>query len=157
MWPHVQASMQKPVSCRQCARPIEPSVRYQAESVRCEGCGSVNQVDPESIVYTYFAMAPHALAEEQALEKRLAVTRHRRETEAARKSEAARTGSRPDESVESLREWEALERQYWVAYAAAKAQVQPATDDEQSRLVESRMKQFTEQVDSNRPRRTASR
>jgi hypothetical protein len=35
--------------------------------------------------------------------------------------------------------------------------VQPATDDEQSRLVESRMKQFTEQVDSNRPRRTASR
>ena len=145
MWPHVRASMQKPVTCHQCSAPIEPPVRHEASSVSCASCGRANEVAPEPLVYTYFAMAPHAIAEEQVLEQRLMITRFRRDVAAWRNAETSRNGSPPEEGIESLRRWEAMERSYWSAYAAAKARLDPATPEEQQRVVDARMKQFTDQ------------
>jgi hypothetical protein len=142
MWPHAQAAMQKPVACSRCGAPIQPTVRHQAESVTCKGCNSVNQVSPEQVVYMYFASAPHALAEEQTLGKRLAITKYRGEVEAWRRAENARTGNWPEEGIDSLRRWEAMERDYWTSYTQAKAQVSPMSPKDVQEFVESRMKPF---------------
>ena len=101
------------------------------------------------MVYTYFSMAPHALAEEQTLVKRMAIEKYRRDVEAWRKSEASRTGDWPDEGVESLKRWEAMERDYWTSYATAKAQLEPLSPADQQHFVQSRMKPFVDQLEMN--------
>src|SRR5262249_33211943 len=116
MWPHAEAAMKKPIACSSCGAPLTPRGRHPADSLPGGAGRSVNQITPEPVVYMYFTTAPHAIAEEAALAQRWAVQKQRREAEAWRAAEKARTGSWPDEPIESLKQWEALERQYWQAY-----------------------------------------
>jgi hypothetical protein len=149
MWPHVEAGLQKPVGCSNCGGPLQPRVRNRADSVPCPACRSVNQVTPEAVVYSYFVAAPHAFAEEAALPKRFAVSKQRREAEAWRASEKNRTGSWPDEPVESLRRWEALERDYWQSYVGVRAQVEPMTPEEQQTFLQSRVQPLLDDLERN--------
>jgi hypothetical protein len=149
MWPLAEQAMKKPVNCTQCGAPLQPRVRHQSDSVTCPGCRAVNQVIPEQVVGMYFTSAPHALAEEAAFQKRAAVTQFRRQVEAWRAAENARTGSWPEEGVQSLQQWEALERDYWSTYVTMKARLEPMTPEDQKKFVESRMKPFVEDLERN--------
>ena len=149
MWPLAEQAMQRPVSCTQCGGGLQPRVRHQADSVTCPACGAVNQVVPEPVVGMYFTTAPHAVAEEATFQKRHAITAFRRQVEAWRSAEASRTGDWPDENVQSLEQWQAMERDYWVTYVSMKARLEPMTQEDQQRFVESRMKPFVEDLERN--------
>lgn len=149
MWPVAEQAMKKPVSCTHCGGALQPRVRHQSDSVKCPACGAVNQVLPEQPVAMYFSMAPHALAEEAAFQKRQAVTLYRRQVEQWRASEAARTGNWPDEGVDSLKKWEALERDYWVTYTETKSRFDGTPPDEQKKFIDSRMRPFIEDLERN--------
>jgi hypothetical protein len=149
MWPPAEQAMKKPVACTQCGGGLQPRLRHQSDSVTCPGCRAVNQVVPEPVVGMYFTTAPHALAEEAAFQKRHAITAYRRQVEAWRSAEASRTGDWPDEGVQSLEKWEAMERDYWVAYVGVKARLEPMTPEDQQKFVESRMKPFIEDLERN--------
>jgi hypothetical protein len=149
MWPLAEEAMKKPVACTQCGGGLTPRVRHQSDSVTCPACRAVNQVVPEAVVGMYFATAPHALAEEAAFQKRQAITNYRRQVEAWRASEAARTGDWPEEGVQSLKQWEAMERDYWTAYTSMKARLEPMTAEDQQKFIESRMRQFIEDLERN--------
>lgn len=149
MWPLVEQAMKKPVACTQCGGGLQPAARHQSESVTCPACRAVNQVMPEPVVGMYFSSSPHALAEEAAFQKRQAITNYRRQVEAWRASEASRTGDWPDEGVQSLKQWEAMERDYWGAYTAMKARCEPMSPEEQQKFIESRMRPFVEDLERN--------
>lgn len=149
MWAPAEEAMKKPIACTQCGGGLQPRLRHQSDSVTCPACRAVNQVVPETVVGMYFATAPHALAEEATFQKRHAITDFRRKVEAWRSAENSRTGEWPDEGVQSLQQWEAMERDYWVAYAAMKARLEPMTPEDQQKLVESRMKPFIEDLERN--------
>jgi hypothetical protein len=149
MWPVAEQAMQKPVACTQCGGGLAPRVRHQSDSVTCPACRAVNQVVPEMVVGMYFSSAPHVLAEEAAFQKRQAITALRRQVEAWRAAEAARTGDWPDEGVASLKQWEAMERDYWVSYAALKGRLESMTAEEQQKFVDSRMRPFIEDLERN--------
>lgn len=149
MWPPAEQAMSKPVACTQCGGGLQPRVRHQSDSVTCPACRAVNQVIPEPVVGMYFATAPHAVAEEATFQKRHAITTFRRQVEAWRSAEASRTGDWPDENARSLEQWENMERDYWVTYVSMKARLEPMTQEDQQRLVESRMKPFIEDLERN--------
>lgn len=123
MWPRVSASMQKPVACTKCGAALTRTVMHQAESIPCKHCGAVNSVTPETIVYTYFAMAPLAVADEATVHLKLA----------AERAQARGMGRG---------ELERTYRAYWTAHAAAQAQILPMPPEEQQRYVESRIAQL---------------
>lgn len=149
MWPVAEQAMKKPVACTQCGAAIQPRVRHQSDSVTCAACRAVNQVIPEAVVGMYFMSAPHALAQEATFQKRQAITSYRRQVEAWRAAEAARTGEWPDEGAPSLQKWEAMERDYWVSYTAVKARFEAMTPEDQQKFVESRMRPFIEDLERN--------
>lgn len=123
MWPRVSAELQKPVSCQKCGAALTKTVFHQAESITCKHCNAVNSVAPDTIVYTYFAMAPLAIAEEATVHLKLA----------AERAQSRGVGRA---------ELERLYREYWTAHAAASAQILPMPPDEQKRYVESRIAQL---------------
>lgn len=123
MWPRVQASMHKPVMCSKCGGALTRKVFHQAESIPCTHCGGVNSVTPDTIVYTYFAMAPHAVADEATIHLKLGAERAQ--------SRGVGRG-----------ELERIYREYWTAHAAAQAQIMPMPPEEQQRYVESRIAQL---------------
>lgn len=149
MWPVAEQAMKKPVACTQCGGALQPRVRHQSDSVTCPACRAVNQVIPEAVVGMYFSSAPHALAEEASFQKRQAVTNYRRQVEAWRASENARTGNWPEEGVQSLKQWEALERDYWTTYTGMKARLEPMSPEDQQKFIDSRMKPFIEDLERN--------
>jgi len=149
MWPLAEQAMKKPVACTQCGGALQPRVRHQSDSVTCPACRAVNQVLPEQVVGLYFTSAPHALAEEASFQKRQAITTYRRQVEAWRASENARTGDWPEEGVASLKQWEAMERDYWVTYTTMKARLEAMSPEEQQKFVESRMRPFVEDLERN--------
>ncbi len=148
MWPLAEQAMKKPVTCTQCGNALQPRVRHQSDSVTCPACRAVNQVIPEGVVGTYFTSG-HALAEEAAFQKRQAVTNYRRQVEAWRASENARTGDWPEEGVQSLQQWEALERDYWTTYIGVKARLEPMSPEDQQKFIESRMRPFRDDLERN--------
>ena len=149
MWPLAEQAMKKPVTCTQCGGGLTPRIRHQSDSVTCAACRAVNQVVPEPVVGMYFTTAPHALAEEATFQKRHAITAYRRQVEAWRSTENARTGNWPDEGVQSLKQWEQMERDYWVTYTALKARFEPLSPEDQQKFVESRMRPFLEDLERN--------
>lgn len=149
MWPLAEQAMKKPVNCTQCGGALQPRVRHQSDSVTCPACRAVNQVIPEGVVGMYFSSAPHALSEEATFQKRQAVTTFRRQVEAWRAAENARTGNWPEEGVQSLKQWEALERDYWVSYTAMKARMEPMSPEDQQKFIDSRMRPFIEDLERN--------
>lgn len=149
MWPVAEQAMKKPVNCTQCGAGLTPRVRHQSDSVTCPACRAVNQVVPEPVVGLYFATAAHALAEEATFQKRQAITNYGRQVEAWRSAENARTGEWPEEGVQSLKQREQMERDYWTAYVQMKARIEQMTPDEQQKFVESRMRPFIEDLERN--------
>jgi hypothetical protein len=141
--------MAKPVGCVRCGGVLEPPSRRNAQTMTCPFCHVVNEITPDTVVYTFYAMAPHAYAHEQAMPKRFAIDKFRDDVDAWRTAEYEKLNARPEESIDSLRRWEAMERDYWVTYFAAKSQIVPSPPEEQTKDVESRMRQFLEQLDRN--------
>ena len=149
MYQHVQTAMTKPIGCQRCGNPLSLEVRHQSSSVTCRACNTVNQVQPEPVVYTYFSLAPDAWAESSTIDKRLAIAKFRREVEMQAKAHQATMGERSQESVDSLKRWEQMERDYWQSYFAAKAQILPQSAEDQAKMVESRMKPFLDDLGRN--------
>lgn len=142
MWPTVQQEMAKPVMCTQCGGPITPTLRHKADSVRCTACNAVNNTTPAQTVGMFYSMAPDAWAEFAVLDKRFEISRFRKQAEVGARQSVLSFGTRNDEPIESLQKWEAMERDYWKAYFAAKAQIMPQPPDDQAKMVESRMQRL---------------
>jgi hypothetical protein len=168
-WDGVWDRMHRPVACTQCGSPVVPRLRHAADSVECAHCRTVNQTIPDPMVANFYAMAPDAFAEAQTLEKRLEIDRFRAQVEAQARAKApalafavpvqvsawgpggqqqsAVVGATrlDEEPVESMMRWEQMERDYWTAYFATKAQILPSPAKEQAEMVESRMKPLIDQ------------
>ncbi len=113
LWTRAQPLMNKPAACSRCGAQLARTLFHQAESITCASCKSVNSVSPDPLVYTYFAMAPDLIADEQTIQLKLAAERGRTD---------------------------ALWQQYFEAYARARAAIAPMTPDEVRSYAESRMK-----------------
>ena len=113
--------MNKPAQCSRCGSQLTRTLFHQAESITCGSCKSVNSVSPDPLVYTYFALAPDVIADEQTIHMKLAAERaqHRNAGQA---------------------QIDALYQQYFEAYAMARATIAPMTPDEIRSYSESRMK-----------------
>lgn len=133
MWPRVQQLMAQPVGCTQCGAPITPRVRHMADTVTCAKCGGVNQTTPDPEVSMYYTMGPDIWAKASTLEQRLA---------ADRQASVARGPAGAD----ALKQWEKMERDYWTAYYAARAQLLPASAQEQQTDVQSKMKPILDEL-----------
>jgi hypothetical protein len=142
MWPHVSAALAKPVQCSQCGAPLAPSVRHSSETVACGHCRAINQCIPEMIVGSWFHNAPVALALEQVLPQNFQVRRSLEDVRSWMDAEYRRTGERPKEPPESKGQRAGLARAYYVALAAAKSTILPATATEQAAEVEQAMAMF---------------
>jgi hypothetical protein len=126
IWTRAQALMHRKVGCSKCGAELKGrTVFHQAESVGCTHCGAVNSVTPDTLVYTYFAMAPDMIADEQTVKSKLGLDR------------ARRAGASRGQMIE-------LSRQHWRAFVAARAQIAPMSAEEQERFVASRVR-FEEQ------------
>lgn len=126
IWTRAQPLMYRKVGCSKCGAELTGrTVFHQAESVGCTHCGAVNSVTPDTLVYTYFAMAPDMIADEQTLKSKLGLDR------------ARRAGASRGQMIE-------LSRQHWRAFVAARAQIAPMSAEEQERFVASRVR-FEEQ------------
>ena len=147
MKPHVDAALAKPIPCVSCGAALTPSVRHTSETVTCAHCQTVNQCVPEPLVYAWFADAPHNLGLEQVLAQRYAVLRAGEDVAFGREAAYRRTGERPPEPPESKRRREAMAREYYVAFAAAKSQVRPAPAEEQAAEVERSMAAFRQSLE----------
>jgi ribosomal protein L37AE/L43A len=169
LWTGVQEAMRRPVACTKCGGAIEPRLRHAADTVECKHCHAVNQTTPDPAVQTYFALAPIVFAEAAALEKRLAIDRFRADVDARRRASmpalafaapvqvkqygpggvvqsAVVAGQAIDEEpLDSMMQWEAMERDYWTTYFATSSQVLPSPPEEQAKMVESRMKPLIDQ------------
>jgi hypothetical protein len=121
LWTRVGPLMHRPAQCSRCGAQLTRTVFHQAESVTCQSCQSVNSVSPDPLVYTYFAMAPDMIADEQTIHMKIAVER------------AQHAGA-------SKSQVEALWQQYFEAYAKARATIAPMSADEIRSYSESRMK-----------------
>ena len=141
MWPLVQEAMNKPISCNKCGGPLQKATPHAMETIHCGSCRAVNNVFPEALVGQYFGGAAHAFAEQAAIEKRIAISAQRRQADRWRKGR-----SWADEPIESLRQYEAMERDYWATYFGTKAQIVPSPPEEQAKDVESRMRHFYESM-----------
>lgn len=149
MWPAVSAAMTRTPPCSKCGAPLTLTTPNKSESIGCRSCGAVNQVTPDPVVGTYYSLAPDAWAEQATLDQLIAIQRFRREVEAQRRHQQNTQGSRGDEPIESLQRWESMEKDRWVAYFAAKAQVLPQSAEDQQKMVESRMKPFYDDLKHN--------
>jgi hypothetical protein len=125
LWSRVQPLMHRQVSCSRCGAQLPRTIFHQAESITCKSCQSVNSVSPDMLVYTYFAMAPDMIADEQTIGLKIAAER-------AQQSGAGRS------------QVHALWQQYWDAYAKARATIAPMSADEVKSYSESRMKHLRE-------------
>lgn len=121
VWARAQPLMYRTVTCSRCGGPLTRTIFHQAESVTCGACKAVNSVSPDPLVYTYFAMAPDLIADEQTIGLKLAAER------------AQHRGA-------GWGEVERLYRQYWEAYGKARASIAPTTPEELQRFIDSRMK-----------------
>jgi hypothetical protein len=113
LYARVGPLMNKAAQCSRCGAQLMRTIFHQAESVTCASCKSVNSVSPDPLVYTYFALAPDVIADEQTIQLKIA---------------AERAGS------------DAAWQQYFEAYAKARATIAPMTPDEIRSYSESRMK-----------------
>lgn len=148
-WQHVQALLGQPVQCSQCGSPIQPNLRHVADTVTCSHCGGVNQVSPHPDVGLFYATGPEVWAEAATLDKRFAIDRFRKQAEAqlrARNASFNVSMATAEEPVESLNQWEAMEREYWTTYFAAKSQLLPTPAEDQALMVEARMKPILDEL-----------
>ena len=136
MWPRVEQLMAQPVACNQCGAPITPRLRHMADSVQCSKCGAVNQTVPAPEVRTFYSMGPDIWAHATTVDQRLAADRQRRLAQG-------------QAGAEGLLQWEKMERDYWTAFNAAKAQLLPASAEEQQKDVESKMKPILDELSYN--------
>jgi hypothetical protein len=144
LWPLAQAAMQKGGPCNSCGRELKLKNPIMVEAITCPGCHTVNQVAPDPVVSTYFGGAPHAFAIAATLSKREAINAQRK-----RAHEWRRARDWADESIEFLREWEALERDYWTTYYATHSSISPLSDKDRTEYIESRMRPFYEALERN--------
>jgi len=121
LWSRVQPLMHKAASCSRCGGALTRTVFHQAESITCPSCKAVNSVSPDTLVYTYFAMAPDMIADEQTIHMKVA-------------AERAQHAGAGQAHVDGL--WE----QYYQSYARARATIAPMSEDEIRSYWESRMK-----------------
>ncbi len=149
MWPRAQQAMGKPVPCSRCGAPIHADVRAQSATVTCPACRSVVQVMPDAAVATYFAYAPDIVAAVQTMDKYFAIENHKNAWERRRCDIHRQSGDWPDQPLDSLKEWERLEKDYWTSYAAARAAIEPASPEQQAKFVESRVKFFYDEMRHN--------
>lgn len=141
MWPRVEAALQQAAECSQCGQPMADVDRRFGARVACSSCGAVNQVMPPAVVSTYRAEAPTQFALEAARSIREAIEKHRADAE--RVSEANDGAPEP---IESLDQWEALERQYWERYAKVITETGWEPPEKARELVASRMEMFQKQA-----------
>jgi hypothetical protein len=149
MWPHVQQALQKPAACTRCGGPLRRTTPHKSETINCPACHTANQVMPETVVAVYYASMPHAFAEQGVMDKQFAHDRAKDEWENYRDAEHAAGRDRPDETIESLKRREAMQRDYWQSYAQAKAQYEGGTPADAQSLVDARMKQYHEDLNRN--------
>jgi hypothetical protein len=148
-WQHVQQQLAAPVQCSQCGSPITPNLRHVSDTVTCTHCGGVNQVTPHPDVAMFYATGPEVWADAATLDKRFAIDRHRKEAGARLRENNASFNismATPEEPLESLNQWETMERDYWTTYFAAKAQLLPSTVEDQALMVEARMKTIVDEL-----------
>ena len=155
LYPHAQQGLAKPAACRYCGAPLSISVRLQSANVTCGSCQAHNQVSPEPAVAAYFSWAPDLVAQTQTLEQRFAKERFENDWEDRRHVRKLESGEWPDEPIESLKQREKLELDYWTAYATARGSVDPSSPEQQSTFVESRMKSFYDAMAHNEAWRAA--
>lgn len=145
MWPRVSSIVGRPVPCVRCGTPLATS-GTKSETVSCRSCNTVNQLTLDPVVAMYLGVAPDRAAEHATIEKRIAIDRWRRQVRLYVKrnheSISRVLGGDAEESVASLDQWEAAERDYWQAYADALARVKPMNDEEKARFVDGKMKHF---------------
>ncbi|CAN5374588.1 hypothetical protein BH09MYX1_BH09MYX1_03670 [soil metagenome] len=156
MWPLVQEALKKAASCPQCGAPIQRQHPERAESLTCNACRAVNQVLPEAAVAIYYASIPHVFAERESMDKRFAEDLLKDEWEAHRDAEYAARQERPDETIDYLRKREALQKDYWETYAAAKTKYEGGTPEDAKSLVDARMKFFYDDMNRNEVWRAAN-
>lgn len=118
MFPVAQQELASVPACDQCGKPLRVADRLVAEAVKCDGCGSVNQVLPPTYAAMFADVGSRYLGEEAALPLRQEITAWRRARDRAR-----RNGDRAPESAESLKRWEAMEHGYWTKVAEERARV----------------------------------
>lgn len=142
LWPRVQPLLQKGVPCTNCGRELRLQNPLMTEAITCPGCRTVNQVGPDPVVSAYFGGAPHAFAQAAAHPKREAVNAQRK-----RAHEWRRVREWADEPIESLLEWEKLERDYWTTYYTTHASISPMSERDRAEYIESRMRPFYESLE----------
>ena len=137
MWSRVESALREVAVCSQCGESLPGIDRRFSVREACAACDSVVQVLPPAVVSTYRTEAPTQFALEAARSIREAIEKHR--VEADRISEA---NDHAPEPIESLDQWEALERQYWERFAKVVTETgwEPAHKAEE--LVASRMEMF---------------
>jgi hypothetical protein len=142
MYARAAVEMQKPVPCTTCGSPLAKTIPHRVEALKCRACSSVVQAAPAPVVSTYFLSAGHVFAEAATLEKRAAIDEQRRRAHAGRKARGY-----ADEPLESLKEWERLELDYWRTYFETSAKILPSTPQEIDEWVASRMQPFYESLE----------
>ena len=143
-WPYVAAALHRPPVCSECGVPLELKLRHVPQTITCGTCGSRNAVTPAPHVTAYFALAPEVIASAKTLEARFAILRRRNHRENERLAASATGRPLPDDR-EAFHELEAMERDYWVAFARAKASVDGSSAEDQARLVGAAMLHFHEE------------
>lgn len=125
----------QPISCSQCALPLQRTSLSEISSISCPGCGAVNQVAPTKMMMLYFGGMPAAIADEQTVGLRRDIEAFREECDRWRRAR--------DWAVEPLsnyEKWEAMERNYWVTHTRIRCELAGKAFDQA--LVDARMYQF---------------
>lgn len=142
MYARVAEAMKNPVPCTGCGTPLVKTTPHRVEAITCPACRSVVQAAPEPVVSTYFLSAGHVFAEAATLDKRAAIDEQRRRAHAGRKARGY-----ADEPLESLREWERMELDYWRTYFETSARILPSSPKEIDEWIASRMQPFYESLE----------
>ncbi|MEZ4247719.1 MAG: hypothetical protein R3B99_05715 [Polyangiales bacterium] len=129
------AAMEKPVPCSSCGAPLNLPTRIELVAATCTHCGVVNQAAPSMAIQYYFGWCVQNLADAAALPHRHAVERQRIVADRWR-----RDRNWAAEPVESLEEWERLERRYWETVAHERARLRNEPVDQ--KYIDSRMAYF---------------
>jgi hypothetical protein len=104
---------------------------------------------PLAVVAGYYGGMPHYFAEHALIAKKVGIEKFRAQWDDYRDAEHAAGRDRPDVPIERLKQWEALEGDYWTSYAQERVKNEGGTADDVRTLVESRMKWFYEQMNTN--------
>lgn len=134
-FPRAIAAIERPALCTSCGAPLTVKSRLEVEAVTCGHCSVVNQVAPPPAVSSYFGFGVQNLADAAALPHRHAIERQRVKADRWR-----RARDWAPEPLESLEEWERMERTYWRTFAEERARLRNEPVDEA--YVESRMAFF---------------